>query len=147
MPESSTVTATELITELGTVHRRIDDGFTYLLSHAGESASYTAACRRWWSLVQDYVQRIALARKTLPANEIDALVTTYAARLERGWQMEPSDQVINAFSILVNQYMALCDLQSQADVLERLATPRTDVLTRVHAEAKGFATIAKGLVS
>lgn len=140
MPESSTVTATELITELGALHRRIDDGFTYLLTHANEHANYAAACRRWNALAIEYIERIEQAKKTMPTSEANQLVTTYAARLERGWQMDVSERVNEAFAVILNQYMALCDIQGEINITWYLTSPegtRQKLLDRIANYARG----------
>lgn len=138
--ESSTVTTTDLITELGALHRRIDDGFTYLLTHAERNANFAAASRRWNALAIEYIERIQRAKQTLPASEVDHLVTTYAARLERGWQMDASERVNEAFAVVLNQYMALCDIQGEINITWYLTSPegtRRDLLDRITDFSKG----------
>ena len=106
--------------------KRINEGMLRLQKRVNEPDKQREISRKLRGrdgLIYQYNHEIERLQELLPQDGLVELAQQYEARLEKGWGMEPTDEVIELFDRLANEYTVVVDAIEDAALgmfLERI---------------------------
>ena len=106
--------------------KRINEGMLRLQKRVNEPDKQREISRKLRGrdgLIYQYNHEIERLQDLLPQDGLVELAQQYEARLEKGWGMEPTDEVIELFDRLANEYTVVVDAIEDAALgmfLERI---------------------------
>ena len=106
--------------------KRINEGMLRLQKRVNEPDKQREISRKLRGrdgLIYQYNHEIERLQELLPQDGLVELAQQYEARLEKGWGMEPTDEVIELFDRLATEYTVVVDAIEDAALgmfLERI---------------------------
>lgn len=124
------------LADLGLARRRIDGGYSYLLEHVDTARQYDAGRRRLSEATDEYLTLVSAFRRAHEPSALAVMAGELYARLERGWLMDPTPEVLDHFDTLLRQYEAVSDARRGIQLVGDEIRSRVRMLEAVRATKK-----------
>ena len=99
------------LSDLGLLRRRITDGLALLSVHDLPGNQFEQHTAKFTQAKRIYQNNLELFRGQCSSLERRALIETYEARLNVGWERPDTAAVVERFSQVLSEYQALCDAE------------------------------------